>query len=79
MTGGPQYNENEDRRLQHVRKIITLINSIKFFNHYRKIQKLQDSNRFRLNWAIKNNLKIPEELLRTASGEYYGVESRRQI
>merc|ERR1712025_138457 len=44
-----------------------------------KLQKLQDSNRFRLNWAIRNNIKLPDELLRSGSGEYFGLESRRQI
>ena len=24
-----------------------------------KIEDLQDRNRYRLNWAIKNNLKVP--------------------
>merc|ERR1712227_12277 len=45
----------------------------------RKIGNLQDNNQYRLNWAIKNNLKIPDELLRRHPGEYYGRESRRQI
>jgi len=43
-----------------------------------KIQNLQESSQLRMNWALRNNIKIPEELL-SRSGEYYGLDSRRQI
>ena len=52
-----------------------IVNNITIFS---KIQNLQESSQLRMNWALRNNIKIPEELL-SRSGEYYGLDSRRQI
>ena len=44
---------------------------------YSKIGNLQDNNQYRLNWAIKNNLKIPGKHKKSIIYSFFWLDNHK--